>query len=83
MNDSTPIIEKDVPVPNVNNLPKLPLKEMQVGDSFPVNVGQDSSSRAVQTLRQRISRHQTANPETRFTVKRDPKGDGMRVWRVM
>lgn len=76
------LIEKGVPVPDRNKLPNLPLQTMEIGDSFLLQMSTDNDNRAVQTLRQRISRFQSKNPSRRFTVRRDGDGDGMRVWRV-
>lgn len=83
MNNSTPVkIEKNVPIPERNNLPDLPLQDMEIGDSFMIEMETDNNSRAVQTLRQRVSRFQTQNPNLRFRVMRDVTEKGMRVFRV-
>lgn len=76
-------IEKNIPPPERNSLGDLPLLDMEIGDSIQVPIEPDSGGRGVQTLRQRISRFQTANKGYRFTVSKDPNGGGMRVWRVM
>tara|TARA_R110000803_G_scaffold37117_6_gene80005 strand:- start:281 stop:547 length:267 start_codon:yes stop_codon:yes gene_type:complete len=77
------MIEKGVPVPERNRLPELPLEGMSVGDSFFLEMATDNDNRAVQTLRQRISRFQSKHPTFRFTVRRDDTATGMRVWRVI
>lgn len=80
---TTVTIEKDVPMPERNRLPELPLLGMERGDSFLIEMETDNDNRAVQTLRQRISRFQSKNTNYRFTVRRDDEAGGMRVWRVM
>lgn len=82
MSNSNVKIEKNIPLPDRGNVLELPLKEMEKGDSISVPIHPDSKTREVKTLRQRISRFQSGNPDYRFTISKDPAGDGMRVWRV-
>jgi hypothetical protein len=74
-------IVSDVPLPARTKLPPLPLAEMNIGDSFFVEIDQ-SDARLVQMLRQRASRFQRDSKEAaKFSVCREG-ADGMRVFRI-
>lgn len=62
----------------------LPLSEMQPGDSLLIEVELDDAelSRVLHSLRVRLGRFHKKNPRYRFSSSKDPKGKGIRIWRV-
>jgi hypothetical protein len=71
-------IEKGVNYPRRNELPTMPLGDMEAGDSFflPVDMTND---RLIQTLRQRVCRYQRVKGGKYSVLK---EGEGMRVYRL-
>jgi hypothetical protein len=65
MSKSKFTIEKNVPMPVKNMLPDFPLDDMEIGDSFVVNLVVERDRSAV---RQRLSRYQQRNPPKRFSA---------------
>lgn len=72
-------IEKNVPLPAASAIPKLPLAEMAVEDSFVVEVKNMKTDRAL--IRQRLSRWQQSHPPVRFFM-RTVSETAVRVFRV-
>lgn len=58
-------IEKNVPLPIRSVVPPLPLEEMEIGDSFKLEL-EDEKDRG--TVRQRLFRFQAKNPPKRFSM---------------
>ena len=71
-------IEKNVPLPMRSKVPPLPLEQLAVGDSFLLKV-KDKTFRA--TVRQRLYRHQKANPNVRLSMRTVDK-DTVRIFRL-
>ena len=74
-------IQKNIPVPTRKKLPRYPLADMEVGDSFLSGVGSEDKNQ-VQTLRTTIWRLQSAMDGKRFSVVKDAEKPEMRVFRV-
>ena len=72
-------IEKGVPMPVQARLPKLPLAQMEIGDSFLIETKKHNQYTA---LTQQIQRFQKKNPPVKFAMRRDPNSDMVRVHRV-
>ena len=72
-------IEKGVPMPVQARLPKLPLAQMEIGDSFLIETKKHNQYTA---LTQQIQRFQKKNPPVKFAIRRDPNSDMVRVHRV-
>ena len=58
-------IEKGVPMPVKSMLPDFPLDDMEIGDSFVVNLVEERDRNAV---RQRLSRYQMRNKPKKFSA---------------
>lgn len=75
-------IDKNVPLPEVSYLQPVPLKEMEVGDSFLLK---KLTFKMKAALRQRITRFQKAHPKTMFSMRQEERqGDlfSIRVFRM-
>ena len=70
-------IEKNVPIPKRAELPDLPLNQMEIGNSFVLDI--DDSGRGA--LRQRIYRYQKSNWPKRFRVSKIDD-EAVRVHRI-
>jgi hypothetical protein len=67
-------IEKGIPLPNTRAHQRWPFREMEVGDSFSVPLGDN------RRVRNAACAFERANPGVKFTVR---KLDGEhRVWRI-
>jgi len=71
------VIEKDVPIPQPR-IPRLPLDEMQVGESIsvPVADGKDEN-----TVRVRLYRYRKKNPHKKFTMRKLSERE-FRIYRI-
>ena len=58
-------IEKNIPLPNRSQIPKLPLDQMAEGDSVLVPAKTEAEKG---TLRQRLNRFKSHNPSMRFSM---------------
>lgn len=74
-------IQKNVPLPQRTKLPRYPLEDMDIGDSFLSGIPADDK-RKTQTLRTTICRAQRSMDGKRFSVVQDPERNEMRVFRV-
>jgi hypothetical protein len=78
-------IDRNVPLPDRIakrfRIGPLPLAEMNVGDSFVIEIDADDAelSRILHSLRVRLNRFTQKNPKFKFSSSKDKKG--LRVWR--
>ena len=78
-------IDKHIPIPAVDSsgigVADFPLSEMEVGDSFviPVEFNRKQQNNICSKIIQHIKRK---NLKLRFTVKKDPKSNSIRIWRT-
>lgn len=84
--DSVVKIETGVPLPKrIRNrflVGRMPLDELNPGDSFLVEVPPEKIGQAVHSIRVRLTRYAAANKGKRFSSSKDPGGKGIRVWRI-
>lgn len=77
-------IERNVPLPehisSRINIGPLPLKEMEVGDSFFLSCSEEQINKMLTSLRVRLSRFTQNHPDFKFSSTKE--GKGIRVWRV-
>lgn len=79
-------IEKDIPLPlSLQNRVKvgyLPIAELELGDSFFVEMSQSEIDRALHSIRVRLTRYGSMNRDKKFSSSKAPDGSGIRVWRT-
>ena len=72
-------IEKGIPLPERAKLPALPLAEMETGDSFLLEIKKHNQYTA---LVQQVQRFQKKNLPKKFSIRRVPATESVRVFRV-
>lgn len=72
-------IDSDVPVPSIRR-GKYPFAEMNVGDSFSIQVGKKNDAIALGTSARKFGATQT--PKRRFVIRTDKAAGTVRVWRI-
>lgn len=74
-------IEKDIPVPSRYrvNLGKLPLEDMEIGDSIRVDCAPEDTRRVIAAIRVRAHRF---SKQTGWKFSASQKGGVVRLWRT-
>jgi len=77
-------IDKDIPIPKASNAKRkdidIPnIEEMEIGDSFVVEIGEYNKDRLRMILLSRVKKYEF-KPATRFVTENEKKC--IRVWRV-
>jgi len=72
-------IEKGIPLPERAKLPPLPLAEMEIGDSFLIEIKKHNHYTA---LVQQVQRFQKKHLPKKFSIRKVPATENVRVFRV-